>query len=68
MASIGYAAPEGTEVGFVTSKGEAKSVKFKNGAYTTSNEDEIAALDAVAELESHPVSFAPKSNTKSKES
>lgn len=53
---------------FVTDKGEARSVKFKDGIYSTSDEDEITALDSVAELEVHPISFAPKSNTKSKES
>jgi uncharacterized protein with FMN-binding domain len=60
MASIGYSAPKDTEVSFVTSTGESKRVKFKDGAYTTSNEEEIAALDACAELKSHPISFAPK--------
>jgi hypothetical protein len=61
MASIGYSAPPETEVSFVTSAGESRSVKFdKSGKYTTSKDDEIAALDACAELESHPISFAPK--------
>lgn len=54
--AISYSAPPETEVGFVTSKGEAKSLKFsKSGTYTTSNAEEIAALDAVAQLEDHPV-------------
>jgi hypothetical protein len=61
VPSIGYSAPKDTEVSFITAAGEAKSVTFKDGKYTTTNEDEIAALDAVAELEEHPVSFAPKS-------
>jgi hypothetical protein len=62
VASIGYSAPPDTEVSFVTSAGEAKRLKFDaKGHYTTSKEDEIAALDSCAELESHPIGFAPKS-------
>lgn len=61
MPSIGYAAPPETEVGFVTPRGEARSLKFsKAGTYTTSDEDEIAALDAVASAESSSIGFAPK--------
>lgn len=62
MASIGYSGRGVKEMSFVTSKGEAKTVTFKDGRYTTSDEDEIAALDAVAELKDHPISFAPKSS------
>ena len=65
MAQIGYSAPPETEVGFVTPRGEAKTIKFsKGGSYTTSDDDEITALDAVAELKAHPISFAPKFSAK----
>jgi hypothetical protein len=61
MASIGYSAPPDTQVSFVLPDGRSKVVKFSDkGTYSTSNADEIAALDALGELESHPIAFAPK--------
>lgn len=62
MASIGYVAPPDTSVSFTLPDGSSRTVTFKDGKYTASKDDEIAALDAVAELENHPVGFAPKSS------
>lgn len=62
MASITYkSTSKDTEVSFVTAAGEAKSVEFKDGRYTTSKADEIEALDALANLDSHPISAAANS-------
>ena len=53
-----YVAPPETEVGFVTSKGESRSLTFTaHGNYSTDDADEIAALEALAELETHPVGW-----------
>jgi hypothetical protein len=62
VASISYkSTSKDTEVSFVTGAGEAKSVTFKDGRYTTSKTDEIEALDALANLADHPVSAAANS-------
>lgn len=61
MPSIRYAAPAGTEVSStVPGTGEEVRISFsKDGFYTATKAEEIAALDAVAELEAHPITFAP---------
>lgn len=63
--AISYSAPPDTQVSFVLGDGRSKVVKFSDkGTYSTSSADEIAALDALGELETHPVAFAPKSPKK----
>lgn len=59
MAKVSYRAEKGTEVSSTINDHNVLMV-FKDGTYTTADLDEIAVLDAVAELEDHPVSFAPK--------
>lgn len=62
MASIRYSAPPGTEVSSAApGTGAEVRISFgKDGTYTATDSAEIAVLDALAELEVHPIGFAPK--------
>jgi len=57
-----YASKDKTvEVSGGNSKGEVLGpISFKSGSYTTSNDDEIALLDALATDPDNPIGFDPK--------
>lgn len=61
MPSIRYAAPEGTEVASAApgTGAEIRIAFSKAGFYTATDAAEITILDACAELEQHPITFAP---------
>lgn len=48
---VGGTGPGGVSIG---------PISFAKGTYTTNDPDEIALLDAVAELPDNPVGFDPK--------
>lgn len=55
-----YKAPKGTVVGGLKPDTSPITVEFKTGSYSTTDPDEIALLDSVAELEANPVGYDPK--------
>jgi hypothetical protein len=57
--AISYSAPPDTKVSFTLPDGTSKVVKFSDkGTYSTSKDDEIAALDVLANLAVHPITAA----------
>ena len=56
-----YKANKNVQVGGNNGKGEVVGpISFKNGTYTTTDDDEIALLDACATDPDNPIGFDPK--------
>ena len=56
-----YKANKNVQVGGNNSKGEVVGpISFKNGSYTTTDDDEIALLDTCATDPDNPIAFEQK--------
>lgn len=56
-----YKAKQAVTISGTNSKGEAVGpIQFKNGVYTTTDDDEIALLDTCATDPDNPIGFDPK--------